>query len=228
MKNNVELIQKEFNYANHIGISTLLIDCPDDAMGLKHLTDLINRQFISLSDHFNEHQAPSVCIKISIVSNKLLSSKWRRNIQDTYDDDDAWDKWNYIRMLSQSNPKLFLALELNGDTPDQERLNRWLGEPIVMLIIPTSMFLTNSSKYPVLSKLYQLFIQSVNFKMAGNFSFIIRGNNLHGHIKYYSQYINHLKTTELFVDKISKFCLGYEDVLQIPLQVSKPILLFKS
>jgi len=220
LANNLSLLESEFNYASHIGVNTLLLDCPDDIISLKNFSDVINRKFYCASEHFNEHQAPSVCIKIPLVSYKSHSSKWRTNDTHIETNDDMWDKWNYIRMISQSHPKLFVALELNGDLPDQERLNRWLGEPIVMLITPTSVFLTNSSKYPVLSKAYQFFIQNLNFKTAGNFSIIIKGNNLHGHLKHYAQYINHLKTTDIFSDKISKFCLGYEDVLQIPLQVA--------
>lgn len=220
LKNNCSLIESEFNYANHIGVNTMLIDCPDNRVALKNLSDIINRQFVSSSEHFNEHQAPSVCIKVPLIPYKSYSSKWRDDEPDV-DYDESWEKWNFIRMITQSHPKLFVALELNGDPIDPERIERWFGEPIVMALLSTSSFLTNSSKYPVLSKAYQQLIQKLNFKLAGNFSFVINGNNLHGHLKHYLQYINHLKSTDLFEDKISKFCLGYEDVLQIPLQPLK-------
>lgn len=186
---------------------------------MKNLADIINRQFTSSSEHFSDNQVPSVCIRIPLVTPKSCSAKWRRNASNDFDYDEMWEKWNYIRMISQSHPRLFVALEMNGDPPDEERINRWLGEPIVMLILPTSVFLTNSSKYPVLSKAYQFFVSSLNFKMARSFSFVIKGNNLHGNMKHYTQYLNHLKNSPLFENNISKFCLGYEDLLQIPLQV---------
>lgn len=187
------------------------------------MADIINRQFTSSSSEaFGEHTPPSIYVRIPLVAPKSLTSTWRDSVAaEEFDEDEMWNKWNFIRMITQSNPRLFLALELNGDPPDQERVNRWLGEPVVMLILPTSIFLTNSSKYPVLSKAYQNFIAQLNFKMAGNFSFLIRGNNLHGHLKHYVQYLNHMKSSALFVDKISKFTRGYEDVLQIPLQPLK-------
>lgn len=218
-KKSVQLLGKELDYANFIGITNILIDCPDDKSSLKIFSDIINRKLMSVSEQFNEHHAPSVCLKIPLIPYKQLAQKWRRNSNVDYDDDSSWDIWNYVRLISQSHPKLFVALELNGDLQDSERLKRWLGEPIVMLILPTSIFLTNASKYPVLCKAHQYFIRDINFMMARNFSFVIKGNNLHADIRHYAQYLNHLKTTEIFEDKVSHFCQDYEDVLQIPLQV---------
>lgn len=215
---NAQLLKNELNYASFIGIENIVIDCPDDSASLKMFVDVIAQKLIPSSETFNEHHPPSICLRVPLIPHKKQAAELRNNSNDV-SDDSPWERWNFVRMILQSHAKLFVALELNGDLPDQEILNRWLGEPIVMLILPTSVFLTNASNFPVLSKAHQYFVRDINFRMAHNFSFIISGNNLHGDIKHYSQYLNHLKTTEIFEDKVSKFCHGYEDLLQIPLQV---------
>jgi protein arginine N-methyltransferase 5 len=52
-------------------------------------------------------------------------------------------------------------LELTSRLPSDSRLNRWIGEPVRALILPTSIFQYNSRGQPVLSKRHQKFIISM-------------------------------------------------------------------
>lgn len=200
-------MEKELAYINHIGIQFLVIECPNDFKSIEKMAMIFSSKF----KESNSYDRLTVSIKINIGFQGVLS----------YSDDELWGRWNFIRKILQSHSNLSVALELLGDLPDEEQQNRWLGEPISWIILPTSIFITNNSNYPVLSKALQNFLGRINFHMAENFAIVIKGNSLHGHIKHYSSYINHLKGMEIFANKLAKYCHGFEDFLQIPLQVSK-------
>jgi protein arginine N-methyltransferase 5 len=73
---------------------------------------------------------------------------------------DPWDWWDRFRSNSNTEKRLNLALVLDGDVPDQQRLKRWLGEPIKCLVIATSLFLVNKKGYPVLPRSVQTTVKA--------------------------------------------------------------------
>jgi len=50
------------------------------------------------------------------------------------------------------------VLELSAEMPDEGVLERWRGEPLKAVIVPTSIFLTNRKGFPTLSKRHQSFL----------------------------------------------------------------------
>jgi protein arginine N-methyltransferase 5 len=42
--------------------------------------------------------------------------------------------WNTFRLLCDHSVKLYVALELTADLPEQHILDRWLGEPVKVSI----------------------------------------------------------------------------------------------
>lgn len=68
---------------------------------------------------------------------------------------DPWETWNEIRTVCEHHASITVALELTGDLPDQPTLDQWGAEQVKLVIIPTSLFLTNASGFPVLSKKHQ-------------------------------------------------------------------------
>jgi len=64
-------------------------------------------------------------------------------------------RWNRFRTLCDSNKKIGVILELTADLPSDRELERWTGEPVKALIIPTSIFVTNKKGFPVLSRAHQ-------------------------------------------------------------------------
>ncbi|KAH7644175.1 arginine n-methyltransferase 5-like protein [Dermatophagoides farinae] len=219
IQRNIRLLEKELNFAGHAGIQNIILECPEDHESIENMATIINRKLNPQSET-NDHHSLAISIKLSMANIKMQTQELRKD-PIYIDDDYEWKKWNHLRKIMQFHPNISIALEVNGELLDTDRLDRWLGEPIKFIILPTSVFLTNSSKFPVLSKVMQLFMGQINFKMASNFSIIIKGNNLHGHIKNYCQYIGHLQKTEIFSDKLQKFCQYYEDLLQYPLQPLK-------
>jgi protein arginine N-methyltransferase 5 len=54
--------------------------------------------------------------------------------------------------------KLGVALEITSDLPTPFEQDRWTGEPVRSIILPTSIFLTNRKGFPVLSRQHQAFV----------------------------------------------------------------------
>jgi len=76
-------------------------------------------------------------------------------------EENSWYWWRKIRTLCEENSKLGVVLQLTPDLPSSEEIERWLSEPVKAVVIPTSLFLTNKSGFPVLSKAHQIFINQI-------------------------------------------------------------------
>lgn len=135
---------------------------------------------------------PQLWILVPISSRTFRSNCWRNDLKsasdngslvngldDSYEsrkteaieEDDTWLMWNEFRSHLSCDKRIGVVLELSGDLPDMEMMQRWEGEPVKAVMLPTSMFLTNKKGYPVLSKAHQLFLKSLMFKYLA-FSFI--------------------------------------------------------
>jgi hypothetical protein len=69
-----------------------------------------------------------------------------------------WYWWKKMRSLCEESQRLSVVLELTADLPSDEEVERWFSEPVRAIVIPTSLFLTNKSGFPVLSKPHQRFV----------------------------------------------------------------------
>lgn len=98
-------------------------------------------------------------------------------------------RWNNFRSLCNSEKKLGLVLEVSYENPPAEEINRWLGEPVKALVVPTDIFLTNKRGYPVLSKSHQSLVKAF---FSLDVQVIVSGNSHHVAIKHYQQYLNYL------------------------------------
>jgi hypothetical protein len=63
----------------------------------------------------------------------------------------------YFAFYKNLTPKL--ALQVGADVPEQKYLDRWFGEPLRAIILPTSIFLTNRKGYPTLSLAHQKLVK---------------------------------------------------------------------
>ncbi|KAJ2744268.1 phospholipid transporting ATPase [Coemansia sp. BCRC 34301] len=124
----------------------------------------------------------------------------------------AWVRWNRVRMLCGHNVHLQVALELSDDACD---LPQWRAEPVQLLVLPTHMFITNASGYPVLSRSYQA---ELKHWMEHAVAYVVRqsaeGVDLVNHVRY----LRFLADTLEEPDSASAASAEYRDVLQAPLQ----------
>ncbi|KAF2747247.1 protein arginine N-methyltransferase HSL7 [Sporormia fimetaria CBS 119925] len=70
----------------------------------------------------------------------------------------SWDAWNTVRSVCKYNNRLSIALETPRRLPCLALQTRWYSEPVRLLLIPSSSFLTNARGSSVLSKAHQHFI----------------------------------------------------------------------
>lgn len=56
---------------------------------------------------------------------------------------------------------LSVVLEMTADLPAQSILDRWVGEPVKAVIVPTRVFLTNKKGFPTLSRRHQDFVTAM-------------------------------------------------------------------
>ena len=55
--------------------------------------------------------------------------------------------------------KINISLVITADLPSDEEIARVFAEPVKSLTIPTSIFLSNKSGFPVLSRAHQQFVK---------------------------------------------------------------------
>ncbi|KAJ3320590.1 Protein arginine N-methyltransferase 5 [Blyttiomyces sp. JEL0837] len=211
------LLKHEVQWAGYLGLSTLVFPCPSTgpiSNFARCLNSMLN--IISYTQSLVNSLRPT-----AMVSNITPYPK-KALIRLSMDSGSgsAWDRWNTIRTLSESNPKLMIALELPAELPPDHSLSRWLAEPVKMVIIPTNAFLTNRTGFPVLSKRHQAFVRKmmdldVNFVVSAP---TVVATDSNGGFAAYRQYLQHLHKTRPEPSIIDKFASGYHDYLQSPLQ----------
>lgn len=113
---------------------------------------------------------------------------------------DTWNSWHSFRSIANFEKKLSLALELTADLPDSTVIERWLGEPVKCLIVPTHLFMTNKKGFPVLPKPHQMVIRQFFRQKA---QVLISGALRHQFYKHYQQYIEHLWQVQRKISKIN-------------------------
>lgn len=126
---------------------------------------------------------------------------------------DTWKQWSRFSAACDYHKSVYLALELSIDLPDQQELDRWLGEPIKAVIVSTSIFLTNKAGFPVLSRPHQVFISKLFDLDACIFLSAESDKKIQPYFEYLSFIHDNGKS-----DRLYSYSYGYEDLLQVPLQ----------
>ncbi|KAI8927188.1 PRMT5 arginine-N-methyltransferase-domain-containing protein [Entophlyctis helioformis] len=193
------LVRQQVHWAAHIGLPAVQFYCP------------LSGPMINF--------ARSVDESLSALSYQQVFVRFL--LGGAGSDCDGWTRWNKLRMLSRHNPKLQIALELQYELPDEAVLDKWLAEPIKLVVLPTSIFLSNNAGFPVLSKRHQAFVRKLMQTLEPRFvisseSFARRHRA--GSMGSYCEYIHHLHRSLPVADAINQFAAGYQDYLQAPLQ----------
>lgn len=187
-RNSEKILTQELNFANHLGLPAIMIKLKQqNNLNLAHI--LYNKFIIGCNSQY--------WITLPMTDPSRLSLLKEEGGEDTLDGkdslgEDTWEWWNELRTFCHFNKHLYVALEMPDakNLPSVDELNRWAGEPVKALIIPTWMFLTNQHKQPVLSKAHQDIIQMF---MPLDVQYIVTGPIYHGDsYKQYNSYIHFL------------------------------------
>lgn len=130
----------------------------------------------------------------------------------------VWDVWNTIRTICNYPANLSVALQLPKHHLPEYVVSRWFAEPVSMLVISSSIFISNAKGFPVLSKA----LQSLLFKFFKKNPFLIIedsiGSNFQGGDDAFLIYLRHLHHIAPQTFSMEEFYRGFVDRLQVPLQ----------
>ena len=130
---------------------------------------------------------------------------------------DPWEHWNRFRTLCDEVQTLSVCLEVTEDVPSMETVDKWCGEPISVVVLPTHVFQTNAKGFPILSKPHQAMLEKF---FRHKIQFVLRGRAGHPDgLEPYVQYLRHKH--EQFQETLTeteRFESPYYDFLQAPLQ----------
>eukprot|EP00658_Telonema_sp_P-2_P036974 TRINITY_DN26643_c0_g1_i3.p1 TRINITY_DN26643_c0_g1~~TRINITY_DN26643_c0_g1_i3.p1 ORF type:complete len:489 (-),score=98.64 TRINITY_DN26643_c0_g1_i3:169-1635(-) len=137
-----------------------------------------------------------------------------------YDDvhDDPWETWVKLRSMCDNHPRLHVVIELTPNCPQPTVLQRWLGEALKAVIIPSDIFLTNAQGFPVLGKRYQKWLwlllqRKVQFVLKHSTDAADTCDSLAPHQQYVRWLCRQQPQTQQ-----EQFEAPYADYLQMPLQ----------
>eukprot|EP00300_Choanocystis_sp_HF-7_P030775 c39725_g1_i1.p1 GENE.c39725_g1_i1~~c39725_g1_i1.p1 ORF type:complete len:635 (-),score=115.50 c39725_g1_i1:74-1939(-) len=191
-KHSVSELVREFDWGIHIGLPCLLIDSlPVDSVAnlARHVQSAFRKSF-----------------------NRLL---W---VRVNAGDEGAWRRWVAFRtMCDKISGSMGVLLEVPTDLPAPDLLQRWLGEPVRALSLPTSIFMTNKGGFPVLSRQHQALVKSF---LKLDLQLTVRAGAVRlDALAPYRQYLDHINDEVLKAQSPeSAVGRGFEDVLQSPLQ----------
>ncbi|KAJ2546356.1 hypothetical protein EV175_005632, partial [Coemansia sp. RSA 1933] len=130
---------------------------------------------------------------------------------------DAWSRWNRVRQACNHDARLQLLLEIDASPEDAVDTSQWRAEPVQIVQIPTTLFTTNKTGYPVLTRAHQSgMLQWMGLGVALAVSYTEPGSARVGDC---IAYLRHLATQlETQRDAGEAASAEYYDVLQTPLQ----------
>lgn len=169
---------QELSYAIHLNFAAIHFKLK--SINCTHLARIILSKISSL----NQIWVELPMVDIGIGCEALCSdSKYELTTGD------PWEHWNKFRILLNYDKKIGVVLEVPVDVPDDDVVERWLGEPIKCLMISTLIFLTNHAGYPVLGPKHKELIKKfVNIKVQ----LALRGPERHFDMHLYVQYLDNL------------------------------------
>ena len=216
-RNSEKVFFQEFSFALHLGLPAILVlvtnECMNLARCLNELTTYRSLTQVWVKVPISDPQTE--CSTTTIASNTDEEDS-KRVTTETDGFQDTWHWWNMVRSICGGNSKVGLALEVPHILPAQPVLNRWLGEPLKVIFLSTSIFLVNQQGFPVLSNAHQAFVCQV--LQLGAQLVLVGRSRVDKDLKTYRQYLNHLHQTMPMPDPLEAFAKGFEDYLQAPLQ----------
>jgi protein arginine N-methyltransferase 5 len=190
-----QAVHQELMLSQHIGVPVVV------------LPSFIDEQFVNyarvIKSFLHGYTSAQYWLRV-----KLLSS---------YDCAVAWRRWDFFRTLVRSNSKLFVALELSSESPEDIFMGPWCSEVVKSIFLPCDLFLKNAKGFPVLKKKHQSFVES--FFRFPAIRYTLTGTPWHPcGIRPYLEYMQFLFQKRPPSSLIDNFSVGYEDYLQAPLQ----------
>lgn len=197
-------LDQELGFAGHLGVSAISINLPQAKN--PNLAHMLSNRFVESNAYYQ------VWVSLPMVHPKNYS-----RLNEGKEVENTWETWNDLRIYCNYHKRLNLMLELPpaDKVPTEGEIDRWMGEPVKALVVPTNIFLINKHKQPVLPKSLQVIIKRF---MTIDVQYIIKGKRLNGSYKPYNTYMNYVGRKLHVSSSLNDFSKGCEDFLQNPLQ----------
>ncbi|KAJ2440107.1 hypothetical protein IWW46_004134 [Coemansia sp. RSA 2440] len=130
-------------------------------------------------------------------------------------DENAWQKWNRVRVMCNHSPQLQVLLELDPSTEKAVDMKQWMAEPVHIVVLPESMFTKNAGGYPVLPRQHQA---TVAAWMDYDIAFVIQTTDAGSGLGDRIRYLRHLGQSQPERSVQNSASDEYRDILQVPLQ----------
>ncbi|XP_076286299.1 protein arginine N-methyltransferase 5 [Lasioglossum baleicum] len=205
-RNSEETLNQEIALARHLGLVGITFRLMGGIERNANLARIICDKVSS---------ACTLQVWIQVPMENPIKEAYSYRNEECYLIESPWEWWNAFRIVCDYDRKIGVALIVSHDLPEQEEIDRWLGEPVKCLIVPTTLFMTNKKGYPVLSKAHQTLIKKFSVLEV---QFVLTGANRHQNISYYHNYLEYLWKSCQVNGPVERFARGYEDYLQCPLQ----------
>lgn len=114
------------------------------------------------------------------------------NQQNREKDDESWTRWNSFRSIADFNPRIAVVLEICAKIPSEAEVNRWLGEPVVHIVIPCYLF--HGTVHPVLSTAHQTLVMAFARNKIGC---LVKSFASDGRLAQFSKHIRQLYSNAL-------------------------------
>ncbi|GJQ67930.1 csul [Trypoxylus dichotomus] len=199
-----KLLSQELGFTSHLGLPAVMLNIHQRRNS--NLAQILYSKFIMGTNY-------QVWITLPMVHPTQFSPICTENERE-----DSWEWWNDLRRYCNFDKRLGLALEMpeSEHMPTDLELQRWAGEPVKAVILPTHLFKLNQHKQPVLPRVHQDVIQKF---LSIDVQYIIKGPVLDGTTyRQYNSYIHFLGKKLYQVSAMTEFVKGCEDYLQNPLQ----------
>ena len=205
-RNSEKALLQELALASHLGLVGVTFRLMQGIEHNANLARIICKKVTSLC---------TLQVWIQIPMENPVKQAYSYREQECNSVESPWEWWNAFRIICDYDRTLCVALIVSHDLPEEEEIDRWLGEPVKCLILPTTLFITNKKGYPVLSKAHKSLIKKFS---ALKVQFILTGANRYQNITYYHNYLEYLWKGCQEHDPVDQYARGYEDYLQWPLQ----------
>lgn len=222
-----KLISKELGYSQHLAMYSTILNLPQGDS--TNLCRLINSK---ISNDGVGHSNMSIWARFPMTydgreaagsnlngGDVMVNGEQNSNLEDSQGIS-SWSTWNRLRCAVAAERRVQPVLILPVDLPDDDEIDRWLGEPVRAICLEEENFITNQRNFPVLPKRTQRIIK--NFMDIGAHMIINCKNGKkasdYAHHKQYLEFQYQQRVTEWEGDPVLKFTKGYEDYLQSPLQ----------
>ncbi|EFJ52078.1 hypothetical protein VOLCADRAFT_56541, partial [Volvox carteri f. nagariensis] len=143
---SVAALQHQLGWAAHLGLQAVVLPTPHRPAQSPNYAQVLNQALQGLT-----HMALWLTVPL------VLPHEGGEEGEDAKEGTavDGWEAWHQVRAQCDHNNLLGAALLVGPVLPSAPSLERWRGEPVKAVLLPTSVFTSNKRGYPVLPRPHQ-------------------------------------------------------------------------